>query len=51
MRLRGPTRASFESIEWEFLDRALPPARAALQIEGLPSSDATAAIELMAVGR
>ena len=40
-----------ESIAWEFLDRALPPAHAALQIEGLPSTDATAAVELMAVGR
>ncbi len=49
--LTRPNAGRLESIEWEFLDRALPPARAALQIEGLPSTDATAAVELMAVGR
>ena len=49
--LTRPNANKLESIEWEFLDRALPPAQAALQIEGLPSTDATAAVELMAVGR
>ena len=49
--LTRPNAGKLESIEWEFLDRALPPAQAALQIEGLPSTDATAAVELMAVGR
>ena len=43
--------AKIESIQWEFLDRAHPPAHTALQIEGLPSTDATAAIEFVAVGR
>jgi enamine deaminase RidA (YjgF/YER057c/UK114 family) len=43
--------AKIESIQWEFLDRARAPARTALQIEGLPSTDATAAIEFMAVSR
>jgi enamine deaminase RidA (YjgF/YER057c/UK114 family) len=49
--LTRPNAGKLESIQWEFLDRALPPAGAALQIEGLPSTDATAAVELMAVGR
>jgi enamine deaminase RidA (YjgF/YER057c/UK114 family) len=49
--LTRPNAGKLESIEWEFLDRAQPPARAALQVEGLPSTDATAAVELMAVGR
>ena len=49
--LTRPNAGKLEGIQWEFLDRALPPARAALQIEGLPSTDATAAVELMAVGR
>jgi enamine deaminase RidA (YjgF/YER057c/UK114 family) len=44
-----PTAAKIESLQWEFLDRAHPPASTALQIEGLPSTDATAAIEFMAV--
>jgi enamine deaminase RidA (YjgF/YER057c/UK114 family) len=48
--LTRPNSARIGSIQWEFLDRAHPPARAALQIEGLPSTDATAAIEFMAVG-
>ena len=43
--------AQIDSIQWEFLDRAHPPADTQLQIEGLPSTDATAAIEFMAVGR
>jgi hypothetical protein len=49
--LTRPNADKLENIEWEFLDRALPPVRAALQIEGLPSIDATAAVELMAVVR
>jgi enamine deaminase RidA (YjgF/YER057c/UK114 family) len=49
--LTRPNAGKLESIEWEFLDRAFPPARAALQVEGLPSTDAAAAVELMAVGR
>ena len=48
--LTRPNAAKIESIQWEFLDRAHPPAHLALQIEGLPSTDATAAIEFMAVG-
>jgi enamine deaminase RidA (YjgF/YER057c/UK114 family) len=48
--LTQPTASKLESIQWEFLDRAHPPAHTALQIEGLPSTDATAAVELMAVG-
>jgi len=48
--LTRPNAGKLERIEWEFLDRSMPPARAALQIEGLPSTDATAAVELMAVG-
>jgi enamine deaminase RidA (YjgF/YER057c/UK114 family) len=44
-----PNAAKVQSIQWEFLDRAHPPAGTALQIEGLPSTDATAAIELMAI--
>lgn len=43
--------AKIDSLQWEFLDRARAPAQTALQIEGLPSTDATAAIEFMAVGR
>ena len=46
-----PNAAKIESLQWEFLDRAHPPARTALQIEGLPSTDATAAIEFMATSR
>jgi enamine deaminase RidA (YjgF/YER057c/UK114 family) len=44
-----PNAAKIERLQWEFLDRAHPPATTALQIEGLPSTDATAAIEFMAV--
>jgi enamine deaminase RidA (YjgF/YER057c/UK114 family) len=46
-----PGAAMIEKLQWEFLDRAHPPANTALQIEGLPSADATAAIEFMAVSR
>jgi enamine deaminase RidA (YjgF/YER057c/UK114 family) len=46
-----PGAAMIEKLQWEFLDHAHPPASTALQIEGLPSTDATAAIELMAIGR
>jgi enamine deaminase RidA (YjgF/YER057c/UK114 family) len=44
-----PNAAKIESLQWEFLDRARAPAHTSLQIEGLPSADATAAIEFMAV--
>jgi enamine deaminase RidA (YjgF/YER057c/UK114 family) len=44
-----PNAAVIQKLQWEFLDRAHPPASTALQIEGLPSTDATAAIEFMAV--
>jgi len=44
-----PNAAMIQKLQWEFLDRAHPPASTALQIEGLPSTDATAAIEFMAV--
>jgi enamine deaminase RidA (YjgF/YER057c/UK114 family) len=49
--LTRPDAAKIENIQWEFLDRGRPPAHTALQIEGLPSTDATAAIEFMALGR
>jgi enamine deaminase RidA (YjgF/YER057c/UK114 family) len=48
--LTRPNAAKIESIQWEFLDRAHPPAHLGLQIEGLPSTDATAAVEVMALG-
>lgn len=48
--LTRPYAAKVDNIQWEFLDRAHPPAHTALQIEGLPSTDATAAIEFMAIG-
>ena len=43
--------SKLDNIQWEFLDRTSRPPHTALQIEGLPSTDATAAVELMAVGR
>ena len=46
-----PSASQIENLQWEFLDRAHPPASTTLQIEGLPSTDATAAIEFMAVAR
>lgn len=46
-----PNAALIDKLQWEFLDRAHPPASTVLQIEGLPSTDATAAIEFMAIGR
>jgi len=46
-----PSAAMIEKVQWEFLDRTRPPASTALQIEGLPSTDATAAIEFMAISR
>ena len=46
-----PTSAKIESLQWEFLDRAHPPASTTVQVEGLPSIDATAALEFMAVAR
>jgi len=48
--LTRASAAKIESLQWEFLDRTHPPAHTGLQIEGLPSTDATAAIEVMAVG-
>jgi enamine deaminase RidA (YjgF/YER057c/UK114 family) len=48
--LTKPNAAQIETIQWEFLDRSHPPAGTAVQVEGLPSTDATAAIELIAVG-
>ena len=48
--LTKPDAARVEAIGWEFLDRTHAPARATLQVEGLPSTDATAAVELIAVG-
>jgi enamine deaminase RidA (YjgF/YER057c/UK114 family) len=44
-----PNAAMIEKLQWEFLDRSHPPASTALQIEGLPSTDATAAIEFIAI--
>ena len=44
-----PNAAKIESLQWEFLDRARAPAHTSVQIEGLPSADAAAAIEFMAV--
>jgi hypothetical protein len=49
--LTRPNASKLENIQWEFFDRAHPPPGTALQIEGLPSTDATAAIELMAISR
>jgi enamine deaminase RidA (YjgF/YER057c/UK114 family) len=49
--LTKPDASKLDSIQWEFLDRAHPPPHTALQIEGLPSTDATAAVEVMAVSR
>jgi enamine deaminase RidA (YjgF/YER057c/UK114 family) len=49
--LTKPDGARMEAIGWEFLDRTHPPARVTLQVEGLPSTDATAAIEFIAIGR
>ena len=44
-----PNAAMIEKLQWEVLDRTHPPASTALQIEGLPSTDATGAIEFMAI--
>ncbi|MDP8990930.1 MAG: RidA family protein [Acidobacteriota bacterium] len=49
--LTQPGAAKLENVQGGFFDRASPLAHTALQIEGLPSTDATAAVELMAVGR
>jgi enamine deaminase RidA (YjgF/YER057c/UK114 family) len=43
--------AKLEDLQGEFIDKTHPPAGSALQVEGLPSTDATAAIEFIAVGR
>ena len=45
--LTKPNAAKLDAIQREFLNHPL--AGAAVQIEGLPSTDATAAIELIAV--
>ena len=47
--LTRPTANKVETIRWEVLDRTHPPAGTSLLFEGLPSTDATAAIELMAI--
>jgi enamine deaminase RidA (YjgF/YER057c/UK114 family) len=47
--LTRPDIAKIENIQWQFLDRSHPPAGAALQFEGLPALDATAAIEFVAI--
>jgi enamine deaminase RidA (YjgF/YER057c/UK114 family) len=49
--LTRPNASKLENIQQEFLDRTAPPPHTALQIEGLPSPDATAAIEFIAVSR
>jgi enamine deaminase RidA (YjgF/YER057c/UK114 family) len=46
--LTRPNAAHIEELRWEFLDRAHPAAGTSLLFEGLPSTDATAAIEMMA---
>ena len=49
--LTRPDASNLENIQWGIL-RSRPSRllHTALQIEGLPSTDATAAIELMAIG-
>lgn len=49
--LTRSTAMKLAEIHWEFLDRAKPPAGAALMFEGLPSSDATAALEWIAMAK
>ncbi len=48
--LTRPGAAQIDAIQKEFLDRARPPAGTAVQVEGLPSTDATAAVEFIAAG-
>jgi enamine deaminase RidA (YjgF/YER057c/UK114 family) len=46
--LTRPLAVKIDALRFEFLDRAHPPAGTMLLFEGLPSIDATAAIELVA---
>ena len=48
--LTKPGAAQIEAIQWDFVDRTHTPASTAVQVEGLPSTDATAAIEFIAIG-
>jgi enamine deaminase RidA (YjgF/YER057c/UK114 family) len=48
--LSKPDADRIVTIQREFLDRTHPAAGTLLQVEGLPSTDATAAVELIAVG-
>jgi enamine deaminase RidA (YjgF/YER057c/UK114 family) len=48
--LTKPDAAKLDTLQWEFLKHEHPPAGTAIQIEGLPSTDATGAIEFIAVG-
>ena len=48
--LTKPGAAQIDAIRREFLGRTPPRASTVVQVEGLPSTDATAAIELIAVG-
>ena len=49
--LTRPLGLKIDALRFEFFDRARPPAGTMLLFEGLPSIDATAAIELIAAGR
>jgi enamine deaminase RidA (YjgF/YER057c/UK114 family) len=49
--LTNPMNAKIEELRREFIDEQRPPAGTALLIEGVPSTDATAAVELMAAAR
>ena len=49
--LTRPSAAHIAIIENEFIDAARPPAGTSLLFEGLPSNDATAAIEWIAPGK
>jgi len=49
--LTRPRAAQIATIKTEFIDAAHPPAGTSLLFEGLPSNDATAAIEWIAAGK
>jgi enamine deaminase RidA (YjgF/YER057c/UK114 family) len=49
--LTRPNASTLENVQSEFFDPAHAPPHTAVQIEGLPSTDATAAIEFMAISR
>jgi enamine deaminase RidA (YjgF/YER057c/UK114 family) len=49
--LTRPIAAKIDALRFDFFDRARPPAGTSLLFEGLPSIDATAAIELIAAPR